>query len=49
MYIKTRTCNVYKHNELVMYILKWTRNVYNKILFIVYMYPQQKQRNVNLN
>ena len=36
MYIKTRTCKVYKHNEHVMYILQWTRNVYNKILFIEY-------------
>ena len=32
-----RTCYVYKHNELVMYTIKWTRNVYNKILFIEYM------------
>ena len=45
LYILKRTCYVYNKknivvytlNELVMYIKTWTRNVYNKILFIEYI------------
>ena len=48
MYIKTRTCNVYKRNELVMYIIKYfllniystsTLNVNLKRTITLYTFP----------